>query len=54
MFREESLKSIGGVDVNSGTKEVPKVRSRLVGQGFARGERRDDLRAPTPPLAAAW
>ena len=29
------------VDVNKGTKEVPKVRSRLVGQEFAHGERRD-------------
>ena len=41
------------VDVNKGTREVPKVRSRLVGQEFAHGERRDDLYAPTPPLAAA-
>ena len=41
------------VDVNKGTKEVPKVRSRLVGQESAHGERRDDLHAPTPPLAAA-
>ena len=41
------------MDVNKGTKEVPKVRSRLVGQEFAHGERRDDLYAPTPPLAAA-
>ena len=41
------------VDVNKGTKEVPKVRSRLVGQEFAHGERRDDLYAPTPPQAAA-
>ena len=31
------------VDVNKGTKEVPKVRSRLVGQEFAHGERRDDV-----------
>ena len=29
------------------------MRSRLVGQEFAHGERRDDLHAPTPPLAAA-
>ena len=41
------------VDVNKGTKEVPKVRSRLTGQEFAHGERRDDLYAPTPPPAAA-
>ena len=41
------------VDVNNGTKEVLKVRSRLVGQEFAHGERRDDLYAPTPPQAAA-
>ena len=33
------------VDVNKGTKEVPKVRSRLVGQECAHGERRDDLYA---------
>ena len=30
------------------------VRSRLVGQEFAHGQRRDDLYAPTPQLAAAW
>ena len=41
------------VDVNKGTKEVPEVRSRLVGQEFAQGQRRDDLYAPTQPLAAA-
>ena len=41
------------VDVNKGTKEVPKVRSKLVGQEFAHGERRDDICAPTPPSAAA-
>ena len=41
------------VDVNKGTKEVPKVRRRLVGQEFAHAERRDDLYAPTPPEAAA-
>ena len=41
------------VDVNKGTKEVPKVRSRLVGQEFAHGPRRDVMYAPTPPLAAA-
>ena len=41
------------VDVNKGTREVPKVRSKLVGQEFAHEERRDDLYAPTPPLAAA-
>ena len=39
------------VAVNKGTKEVPKVRSRLVGQEFAHGEQRDDLYTPTPPLA---
>ena len=41
------------VDVNKGTREVPKVRIRLVGQEFVHEERRDDLYAPTPPLAAA-
>ena len=41
------------VDVNKGTKEVPEVRSRLVGQEFAHGQERADLYAPTPPLAAA-
>ena len=41
------------VDVNKGTKEVPEVRSWLVGQEFAHGQRRDDLYAPTLPLAAA-
>ena len=40
------------MDVNKGTKEVPKVRSSLVGQEFVRGRRRDDLYAPSPPLAA--
>ena len=29
------------------------MRSRLVGQEFVHGQRRDDLYAPTPPLAAA-
>ena len=29
------------------------MRNRLVGQEFAHGQRRDDLYAPTPPLAAA-
>ena len=41
------------VDVNKGSKEFPKVRSRLVGQEFAHGERRTDLYPPTPSLAAA-
>ena len=41
------------VDVNKGAKEVPKVRSILVGQEFAHGQRRDDLYDPTPPLAPA-
>ena len=41
------------VDVNKGTDEVPNVRSRLVGQEYAVGPRRDELYAPTPPLAAA-
>ena len=40
------------VDVNKGTKDQPKVRSRLVGQEFAGKELRDDLFAATPPLAA--
>ena len=45
MFREDSLKPIQKgcllvcwVDVNKGTKEVPKVRSRLVGHEFAHGQ----------------
>ena len=41
------------VDTNKGTSEEPEVRSRLVGQEFATGPRRDELYAPTPPLAAA-
>ena len=41
------------VDTNKGTPEVPEVRSRLVGQEYATGPRRDELYAPTPPLAAA-
>ena len=36
-----------------GAKEVPRIRSRLVRQEFAHRERRNDLYAPTPPLAAA-
>ena len=41
------------VDVNKGTEEAPKVRSRLVCQEYAVGPKRDELYAPTPPLAAA-
>ena len=52
-IQEGKFIGVRWVDVNKGTKEVPKVRSRLVGQEFAHGERRDDLYAPTPPLAAA-
>ena len=51
--REGKFIGVRWVDVNKGTKEVPRIRSRLVGQEFAHGERRDDLYAPTPPLAAA-
>ena len=51
--REGKFIGVLWVDVNKGTKEVPRIRSRLVGQEFAHGERRDDLYAPTPPLAAA-
>ena len=40
---EGKLIGVRWVDVNNGTKEVPKVRSRLVGQEFAHGERRDDV-----------
>jgi len=40
------------VDHNKGSKESPQVRSRLVGQEFAKGEARDDLFAATPPLTA--
>ena len=29
------------------------MKSRLVGQEFAHGQRRDDSHAPTPPLAAS-
>jgi len=41
------------VDVNKGTEQTPEVRSRLVGQEFAKGEVRDDLFAATPPLVAS-
>lgn len=53
--KDTSGKFIGvrWVDHNKGTRAEPIVRSRLVGQEFANGEHRDDLFAPTPPLAAA-
>ena len=41
------------VDRNKGTAEHPDVRCRLVGPEFATPEKRHDLYAPTPPLAAA-
>ena len=52
--KAEGGKKIGvrWVDINKGTKESPKIRSRLVGQEFAGKELRDDLFAATPPLAA--
>jgi len=53
--KDEEGKFIGTrwVDHNKGTAESPEVRSRLVGQEFARGEVRDDLFAATPPLLAS-
>lgn len=41
------------VDRDKGSAEHPDVRCRLVGQEFATSEKRHDLYAPTPPLAAA-
>ena len=41
------------IDLNKGTDESPNIRSRLVGQEYATKEKRNDLYAPTPPLAAA-
>ena len=40
------------VDHNKGTSVSPEVRSRPVAQEFASKDRRDDLFAATPPLAA--
>ena len=40
------------MDHNSWTSVSPEVRSRLVAQEFASKDRRDDLFAATPPLAA--
>ena len=51
--REGKFIGVRWVDVNKGTKEVPKEKSRLFGQEFAHGDRWDDLYAPTPPQAAA-
>ena len=60
VLREEARKDTSGkfigvqwVDHNKGTQSQPQLRSRLVGQEFANGQRRDDLYAPTPPLSAA-
>ena len=60
VLREEAKTDTSGqlvgvrwVDHKKGAKSQPKVRSRLVGQEFAHGEKRDDLYAPTPPLSAA-
>ena len=39
--------------MNKGTKEVPRVRSRLLGQEIAHGERRGDFVCSNPPVAAA-
>ena len=57
--REEALSDSTGtvvgvrcVEHNKGTSVSPEVRSRLVAQEFASKERRDDLFAATPPLAA--
>ena len=57
--REEALSDPTGtvvgvrwVDHNKGTPLRPEVRSRLVAQEFASKDRRDDLFAATPPLAA--
>ena len=57
--REEALSDPTGtvvgvrwVDHNKGTSVSPEVRSRLVAQEFAAKDRRDDLFAATPPLAA--
>ena len=49
---EGNIVGVRWVKVNKGSKEVPKVRCRLVAQEFAGGEVRDDLFAGTPPLAA--
>ena len=38
------------VDTIKGTPESPQYKSRLCGQEFARGDRQDELYAPTPPL----
>ena len=57
--REEPLSDPTGtvvgvrwVNHNKGTSVSPEVRSRLVVQEFASKDRRDDLFAATPPLAA--
>ena len=57
--REEALSDPTGivvgvrwVDHNKGTSVSPEVRSRLVAQEFPSKDRRDDLFAATPPLAA--
>lgn len=59
-LREVAEKDGGGkfagtlwVDHKKGSDETPEIRSRLVGQEFAKGEIRDDLFAATPPLTAS-
>lgn len=54
MARNPEAKIVGTrwVQVNKGCKEKPDVRCRLVAQEFAH-DKRDDLFAGTPPLAAA-
>ena len=39
--REGKFICVRLIDLNKGTKEVPKVRSRLVGHESARGQRRE-------------
>ena len=41
------------VDINKGTKENPRYKSRLVAMGFASSDKNmEDLYAATPPLCA--
>jgi len=51
--REGKFVGTRWVDHNKGSEEDPEVRSRLVGQEFAKGELREDLFAATPPLTAS-
>ena len=55
MPRRSSVVGVRWVEVNTGTKMKPKVRSRLVCQEFNRGTHPDELYAPTPPvMATRW